>query len=126
MNSERWSRFHLAFLLLMVLLARVPDLFYHYQDWDEAAMMSQAWAMTRGQALYRDTIQIHPILNFAIFYPFFALLPADAAAHAIKLFNLILAAGAALGVYALGRRWTGDSRVGLLAGAMVAHYLGRR
>lgn len=110
----------------MVLLARVPDLFYHYQDWDEAAMMSQAWAMTRGQVLYRDTFQIHPVLNFAIFYPFFALLPADAAAHAVKGFNLVLAAAAVLGVYTLGRRWTGDARASLLAGAMVAHYLGRR
>ena len=126
MHPSPSHRLHLAFLLLLVLLARVPDLFYHYQDWDEAAMMSQAWAMTRGEVLYRDTFQIHPILNFAIFYPFFALLPADAAAHTVKLFNLILTAGVALAVFALGRRWTGDSLSSLVAGALAAHYLGRR
>jgi hypothetical protein len=126
MHPSPSHRLHVAFLLLMVLLARVPDLFYHYQDWDEAAMMSQAWAMTRGEVLYRDTFQIHPILNFAIFYPFFALLPADAAAHAVKFFNLLLVAGVALAVYALGRRRGGDPLSSLLAGTLAAHYLGRR
>ena len=122
----RDHRSHLVFLILAVLLARVPDLFYHYQDWDEAAMMSQAWAMTQGQVLYRDTFQIHPVLNFAIFYPFFRLLPADAAAHAVKLFNLVLVALGAFGVYALVRRWTGDPWAALLAGTLLAHYLGSR
>ena len=126
MNPSQTHRLHVAFLLLLVLLARVPDLFYHYQDWDEAAMMSQAWAMTRGEVLYRDTFQIHPILNFAVFYPFFALLPADAAAHVVKTFNLILTAGVALAIYALGRRWTRDPLSALVAGALAAHYLGRR
>ncbi|HEU5180200.1 MAG TPA: hypothetical protein VFW45_05375 [Candidatus Polarisedimenticolia bacterium] len=126
MQPSPSHRLHVAFLLLLVLLARVPDLFYHYQDWDEAAMMSQAWAMTRGQVLYRDTFQIHPILNFAIFYPFFALLPSDAAAHAIKLFNLLLAVGVVVSIYAIGRRWTGDSLMSLLAASLAAQYLGRR
>ncbi len=121
----RDHRIHLVLLILAVLLARVPDLFYHYQDWDEAAMMSQAWAMTRGQVLYRDTFQIHPVLNFAIFYPFFWLLPADAAAHTVKLFNLVLVALGACGVYALVRRWTGDPWAALLAGTVLTHYLGR-
>jgi hypothetical protein len=42
-GSSAW-RFVGAFLpfLALVLLARAPDLFYHYRDWDEAAMMAQA------------------------------------------------------------------------------------
>ena len=60
-----------ALLAILVLLGRVPSLFFHHSDWDEAALMAESWAMTRGQVLYKDIVQIHPPLNFAILVPFF-------------------------------------------------------
>lgn len=100
-------------------------MFTHYHDWDEAAMMSEAWAMTRGQILYRDVSQIHPVLNFAVFVPFFAWLKPAAAPHAIKAFNAALVFGGALLVRRLAARWTADRDCALAAALLFAGLLGR-
>jgi hypothetical protein len=113
-------------ILGLVLLVRIPDLPYHYMDWDEAAMMSQAWALTQGQVLYRDIWQIHPVLNFAIFWPFFSLLDPDLAPHMIKLLNLILIALGALLVRRICARWLADDSCGLLAALLFVFYFAFR
>jgi len=53
-------------LALLVLLGRGPSLFFHFADVDEAALMAESWAMTKGQVLYKNIAQIHPPLNLAI------------------------------------------------------------
>lgn len=58
-------------LVALVLLGRVPSLFYHFANPDEVALMAESWAMTQGQVLYKDIAQIHPPLNLAIIVPFF-------------------------------------------------------
>src|SRR3990172_3321611 len=78
------------FIALFVSLVRYHSLFFHYVDWDEAAMMSESWAMTQGQVLYRDIRQIHPPFQFFIFIPFFYLLPVHIVPFAVKLMNLLL------------------------------------
>jgi hypothetical protein len=112
-------------ILALVLLTRLPDLFSNYHDWDEASMMSEAWAMTRGQLLYRDIAQIHPVLNFAVFVPFFAWLKPAAAPHAIKAFNAALVFGGAWMVRRLVARWTADRDCALSAALLFAWVLGR-
>src|SRR5215470_9855928 len=93
-EGPRWKRVSDWWLpavpILVGVLVRIPDTFYHFRDWDEASMMAQAWSMTRGQVLYRDVPQIHGALNIALLVPFFTILPPDAAPHAIKVFNLLL------------------------------------
>lgn len=88
-------------------------------------MMSEAWAMTRGELLYRDIHQIHAVLNFAVFAPFFAWLPPGAAPHAVKAFNALLVLGGAWLARGLVRRWTGDRDGGLVAGMLFVWTLGR-
>ena len=58
-------------IVVLVFLTRFHTLFHNYLDWDEAAMMSEAYAMMQGQVLYRDIHQIHPLFQFFIFIPFF-------------------------------------------------------
>jgi hypothetical protein len=111
--------------LALVLAIRLPDLFRHYVDWDEAAMMSQAWAMTRGQVLYRDIFQFHPPLNFLAFAPFFKLLPAAAAPHAIKAMNAALAVLAARMAGEAALRWTERRAAALTAAVCCAWLLGQ-
>ena len=106
------------------MLGRAPDLFYYHHDWDEAAMMAQAWAMTKGGVLYRDIFQIHPILNIAIFVPFFALLPVHVAPHVVKLCNLGLVMAGAFMVRTLGCAWLGDPWSALAAALLFAFYFG--
>ncbi len=77
-------------IITLLYLTRYPGLFYNFIDWDEAAMMSEAYAMTCGQVLYKDVYHIHPLFQFFIFMPFFYLFPAWLAPHMIKLFNMIL------------------------------------
>src|SRR5262245_33634396 len=77
-------------ILLLVFLVRYHTLFYHYWDWDEASMMSQAWAMTQGQVLYKDIYHIHPLFQFFIFIPFFFALPNSIVPFAVKSMNLLL------------------------------------
>jgi len=112
-------------LVVMVLLVRSADVFYHFVDWDEASMMSQAWAMTRGEILYRDLPQIHGVLNMAIFVPFFLLFGTDTAPHAIKMLNLALVLVEALLVRGIARRWLGNQPSALLAAIVFAYTLGR-
>ena len=112
-------------ILALVVLTRLPDIFTHYHDWDEASMMSEAWAMTRGQILYRDISQIHPVLNFAVFVPFFAWLKPAAAPHAIKAFNAALVFGGALLVRRIVARWTADRDSALAAALLFTGLLGR-
>jgi hypothetical protein len=116
----------LAVPLLLGVLLRIPDVFYHFRDWDEASMMAQAWSMTRGQVLYRDVPQIHGALNIALFVPFFTVLPPDAAAHAIKVFNLLLVVLGALLMRSVAQIWFGDRLAALAAAAIFAFSLGRR
>lgn len=115
----------LAVPLLLGVLPRIPDIFYHFRDWDEASMMAQAWSMTRGQVLYRDVPQIHGTLNIALFVPFFAVLPPDAAPHAIKVFNLLLVVLGAFLMRSVAQIWFGDRLAALAAAAIFAFSLGR-
>jgi len=112
-------------LVVMVLFVRSADVFYHFVDWDEASMMAQAWAMTRGDVLYRDVPQIHGVLNMAIFVPFFLFLDGDAAAHAIKMLNLVLVLVGAFLVRGIARRWLGNEPTALLAAIVFVFALGR-
>src|SRR5579863_9706010 len=73
---------------ILVLLANVPRLFVNYVDWDEAAVMAESWAMTHGQVLYRDIVQIHPLLNFLIVVPFFHVLSPERVPLAIRTMNM--------------------------------------
>jgi len=119
------NRLDPLWILGLVLLTRLPDLFSNYRDWDEASMMSEAWAMTRGELLYRDIAQIHPVLNFAVFVPFFAWLKPAVAPHAIKAFNAALVCGGAFMVRRLVARWTADRDCALAAALLFAWLLGR-
>jgi hypothetical protein len=110
----------------LVLLTRLPDLPYHFVNWDEGAMMSQAWAMTRGQALYRDIFQIHPVLGIVIFYPFFFLLSPEAAVHAIKGMNLLLTGAAGILVYRIASSWLRNGTLSLLSASLFVFYIGRK
>jgi hypothetical protein len=94
----------------MVLFVRSADVFYDFVDWDEASLMAQAWAMTRGEVLYRDVPQIHGVLNIAIFVPFFSIFNAIAAPHAIKTMNLALVLLGAFMIRGIARRWLGRLR----------------
>ncbi|MEK7383008.1 MAG: hypothetical protein AAB262_06950, partial [Elusimicrobiota bacterium] len=128
MRSRRLDAFarpDLRWLLALLVLTRLPDLFSHFHDWDEAAMMSEAWAMTKGQMLYRDIAQIHPVLNFAVFTPFFAWLTPQAAPHAIKAMNALLVLGGAWTARGLVRGWTRDRDCGLAAALLFVALLGR-
>jgi hypothetical protein len=87
-------------------------------------MMSEAWAMTRGQILYRDISQIHPVLNFAVFVPFFAWLKPAVAPHAIKALNAALVFGGACLARRLVARWTSDRDCALAAALLFAGLLG--
>ncbi|MFH2203816.1 MAG: hypothetical protein ABIJ96_11915 [Elusimicrobiota bacterium] len=107
-------------LALFVVLLRLPDIFTHFKDWDEAAMMSQAWALTRGQILYRDIFQLHAVLNIALFVPFFLLFSPDAAPHAIKLFNAVLIFGGALAVRRAAVKWLASPALALLTAFLFA------
>lgn len=109
----------------LVVLTRLPDVFSHYHDWDEAGMMSQAWAMTRGQVLYRDIFQYHPVLNFAVFVPFFACLKTSVAPHAVKAFNAALVFGGACLVRRLAARWEAGRDAALAAALLFVWLMGR-
>ena len=120
-GSRAW-RAVLAFLsfLALVLVARAPDLFYHYRDWDEAAMMAQAWAMTRGQVLYRDVFQIHPPLNMLYFVPFFWTLDPGAVPHAVKAANIVIVALSAALIFRFCAVWLQDR---LVASAVATSFI---
>lgn len=107
MPEKRALSVYLPFVALafLVFFIRLPDLFTHYHDWDEAAMMSQAWAMTQGEVLYADIFQIHPVFQIALFVPFFLIFSPDSAPHAIKALNALLIFGGALIVYRIIRNW---------------------
>lgn len=79
-------------------------------------MMSQAWAMTQGEVLYKDIFQIHPPLNFVYFVPFFWALEPSQVPHAVKAVNLLLVALTALLVYGFCALWLGDRAIGMVAG----------
>jgi hypothetical protein len=95
----------LLLLAALAFLIRLPDLFDHFHDWDEAAMMAQAWAVTKGEVLYRDIFQFHPILNVFIFVPFFLLFSPDTAPHAIKFANVLYILSGAVLLYRLVSEW---------------------
>jgi hypothetical protein len=109
----------------MVLFVRSADVFYNFDNWDEASMMAQAWAMTRGEVLYRDVPQIHGVLNMAIFVPFFSIFSATAAPHAIKAMNLVLVLLGAFMIRGIARRWLVSEPSALLAAMIFVFALGR-
>ena len=107
-------------LLALALIGRVPDLFYNFRDWDEAAMMAQGWATTRGEVLYRDVFQIHPPLNMLYFVPFFELLPPAEVPLAVKSANLLLVALVGLLLFEVAHRRTGQRAPAIVAAASFA------
>ncbi|MBI5245997.1 MAG: hypothetical protein HY923_02375 [Elusimicrobia bacterium] len=125
MKAAATDRRDILLIAGLVVLTRLPDVFSHYHDWDEAGMMSQAWAMTRGQVLYRDIFQYHPVLNFAVFVPFFALLKTSAVPHAVKAFNAALVLGGAELVRRLVARWEAGRDAALAAALLFVWLLGR-
>jgi hypothetical protein len=94
-----------ACLAVLAVLTRGPDLYFHYIDWDEAALMAESWAMTKGQVLYRDIVQIHPVLNLWIMVPFFRVFRPEWAPLAIKTMNLLLVLLGAVLVGRLAFQW---------------------
>jgi hypothetical protein len=109
----------------MVLFVRSADVFYNFVDWDEASFMAQAWAMTRGEVLYRDLAQFHGVLNVAIFVPFFWIFNATAVPHAIKATNLALVLLGAFMIRGIARRWLVNEPSALLAAMIFVFALGR-
>ena len=103
--------------LALAAVGRAPDVFHHYRDWDEAAMMAQAWAMTRGEVLYRDVFQIHPPLNVVYFVPFFWTFETGVVPHAVKVANILLVALGATLLFGLVAAWLQDRYVASAAAA---------
>lgn len=114
-----------GFLAVITLLGRVPGLFVHYWDWDEATVMAQAWAMTQGQVLHRDIYQIHPLLNFALIVPFFQVFPPEWVPLAVKTMNLCLVFLGALLVRRIALGWLGSGPLALLGGCVFVYYCSR-
>lgn len=115
----------IGLLAVLVLLGRIPDLFVHYHDWDEAAMMAQSWAMTQGQVLYRDISQFHPILNLALWIPFFHIFRPEWVPLATKAMNLVLVFLGALLISRIAFEWLGNRTLGLVGGALFIFYCSR-
>jgi len=111
-----------VFLGLLVVLGRFPSLYFHFVDWDEAAIMAQSWAMSTGQVLYRDVAQIHPVLNFAIIVPFFRALPPQMVPFAVKAMNLVLVFLGAVLVARIALEWLESRWLALLGGSIFAYY----
>jgi hypothetical protein len=125
-NSEKpfgWAA--VVLLAVLVLLGRIPDLFVHYHDWDEAAMMAEAWAMTKGQVLYKDISQFHPILNLALWVPFFHIFRPEWVPLATKVMNLLLVFLGALLIGRIASEWLASRPLGLLGGALFIFYCSR-
>ncbi len=116
--DSRWGAAAACFLLVLAFLGRLPDFFYHYRNWDEAALGAQAWAMTQGEVLYRDTFQIHPPLNIVYFVPFFWLFEPDQVPHVVKMVNAIVVALCAWMVFDIARGWLRDRWVALAAASV--------
>lgn len=114
-GPEPMQKSDVLWLLILVLWLRAPDLFWHFRDWDEAAMMAQGWALTRGQVLYKDIFQFHAPLNILLFAPFFRCLEAGVAPHAVKAFNLLLIFGGALAMRRAALAWLKDETLAFLA-----------
>jgi hypothetical protein len=111
-------------LAATVFLFRFPDCFHHFRNWDEAALMSEAWAMTQGQVLYRDLYTVHPLFHFFLFIPFFEALPNDWVPHAVKGMNLLLVFVGALLIRILAEKIYRDSWCGWGAAFAYAFFLG--
>lgn len=111
-------------VFLLLFLTRVPGIFFHYVSWDEAAMMSEAWAMTKGQILYQDIYQIHPVFQFLLFTPFFLLLPTELAPHAIKCLNILFILAGAVVVRKILYFWLKDGRSSWLGSILFIFFLG--
>jgi hypothetical protein len=107
--------------LVLALLGRLPDFFFHYRNWDEAVLGAQAWAMTQGEALYRDIFQIHPPLNVVYFVPFFWFLEPDQVPHAVKIVNALVAALCAWTLFVIVRRWLRDVPVAFAAATVFVY-----
>jgi hypothetical protein len=116
------GRREIILLGILVLLANVPRLFVNYVDWDEAAVMAESWAMTQGQVLYRDIVQIHPLLNFLIVVPFFYVLSPERVPLAIRTMNMMLVLLGALFVARLVFRWLANRRLAFLGGLLFVFY----
>ena len=114
-----------ALLAVLVLLGRVPSLFFYHSDWDEAALMAESWAMTRGQVLYKDIVQIHPPLNFAILVPFFHIFRPEWVPFAIKTMNLLLVFLGALLVAKIAFEWLTSRSLGFVGGSIFIFYCSR-
>ena len=106
---------NILFPAALAVLIRLQDFFVHFHDWDEAAMMAQAWAVTQGQILYVDIFQIHPALNIFFFVPFFLIFNPDTAPHLIKITNCLLIIGGAVLVYMCARARTKNQHTGMIA-----------
>jgi hypothetical protein len=109
-------------LAALVLLGRVPSLFYHFANPDEVALMAESWAMTQGQLLYKDIAQIHPPLNLAIIVPFFHIFRPEWVPLAIKTVNLLLVFLGALLIAKIAFEWLGSRALGLLGGCIFILY----
>ena len=115
----------MALIGTLVLLTNVPHLFVHYVDWDEAAAMAESWAMTQGQVLYRDIVQIHPVLHFWVLVPFFSLLKPEWAPLAIRIMNTLLVLLGAVLVGRLVFTWLVNRRLAFLGGLLFIFYCSR-
>jgi hypothetical protein len=112
----------IVFLAILVFLTRGPGLFFHFFDWDEAGLMAESWAMTKGQHLYADIPQIHPVLNFAVMVPFFYFLPLEWVSFAIKTMNLVLVFLGALLSARIAFEWFRSHVLGMLAASLFIFY----
>ena len=123
-DSFKYYSFTFYFLILLILfLFRFPTIFYHYADWDEASLMSEAWAMTQGQILYKDMYHIHPIFQFFIFIPFFKLFPNYLAPHAIKIMNILLIFTGSIMIKNLVEKFINDKLTSWLSAILFTFFL---
>ena len=124
MEEKHYRYLFQTLLFLLVFLTRFHTLYHGFYGWDEPATMSEAWAMTQGQVLYRDIYEFHPPFHFFVFIPFFAFLPTDVAPIAVKLMNICILYAGALLIRKLALALYSDTSIADLAAILFVFYLG--
>lgn len=116
--------FSFVILFLFLILSKYHSIFYHFFDWDEAELMSIAWAMTQGEILYKNIPQFHPIFHFFIFYPFFVLFDPDTVPHLIRIFNIFYIGSVTYTLMAIIYYWLRCYWTSFFAGITMIFYFG--
>ncbi len=122
----RGALLQLSLFLALAAVARFADVFYHFVDWDEAALMAESWATSAGEPLYTRTWQIHPPLPFWWFGLLFRLFPPEAVPHIAKVLNILLVGTCAFLAARIVGCFTRRAAGSFMAGLLVACHLSWR